>query len=126
MDKRPRSITIIGWLFIVFGSISLLSGLVPFGDITLAQRLAELKGHWMVHLLRLAAIVSGVFMLYGFNWARWLLVVWIAFHIVLSALHSPLQLLIHISIFTVILFFLFRRQASAYFSRHGFSYSPPV
>jgi hypothetical protein len=117
MDKRPRSITIISWLFIIFGTISLLSGLLPFGDVTLAQRIAELKGHWMVHLVRLASIVSGVFMLYGFNWARWLLVAWMAFHIVVSALHSLLQLLIHVSIFSVILYFLFRRQASAYFRR---------
>jgi hypothetical protein len=117
MDKRPRSITIIGWLFIVFGTISLLSGLLPFGDVTLAQRIAELKGHWMVHVVRLASIVSGMFMLYGFNWARWLLVAWMAFHIVVSALHSLLQLLIHVSIFSVILYFLFQRQASAYFVR---------
>jgi hypothetical protein len=34
---------------------------------------------------------------------------------VLSALHSVTQLLLHVSIFAVILFFLFRRQASSYF-----------
>jgi hypothetical protein len=56
-----------------------------------------------------------VFMLYGFNWARWLLVVWIGFHIILSALHSPLQLLVHSLLFAVVLYFLFRPQASAYF-----------
>jgi uncharacterized membrane protein HdeD (DUF308 family) len=115
MQRRPQSITIISWLFIVFGAIALLSGLLPLGDATVAQRIAELKGHWMVHLSRILPIVSGVFMLYGHNWARWLLVVWIAFHIVLSALHSVTQLLLHVSIFAVILFFLFRRQASSYF-----------
>jgi hypothetical protein len=116
MKQRPRSITIISWIFIIFGSISLLSGLLPFGEITVAQRIAELKGHWMVHLSRILAVVGGVFMLYGRNWARWLIVVWILFHIVISALHSLTQLLIHAVIFTVILYFLFRREASAYFS----------
>lgn len=53
----------------MFGSIALLSGLLPFGDITVAQRIAELKGHWMVHLSRIVQILCGVFMLYGFNWA---------------------------------------------------------
>lgn len=115
MEQRPRSITIISWLFIIFGSIALLSGLLPFGEITFAQRIAELKGHWMVHLSRILAIVAGLFMLRGRNWARWLLVVWILFHIVLSALHSLTQLLLHAAIFTVILYFLFRRDASAYF-----------
>lgn len=115
MKQRPRSITIISWLFIVFGIIALLSGVLPFGDITFAQRIAELKGHWMVHLSRIVSIVAGVFMLYGRNWARWLLVAWIAFHIVISALHSAMQLLLHALIFSVILYFLFRRPASAYF-----------
>jgi uncharacterized membrane protein HdeD (DUF308 family) len=115
MAQRPRSITIISWFFIIFGSIALLQGVLPFGDITVAQRIAELKGHWMVHLSRIVQIVAGVFMLYGRNWARWLVVAWIAFHIVISALHSTLQLVLHVVIFTVILYFLFRRPASAYF-----------
>lgn len=111
MKRRPRSITIISWFFLIFGSIALISGLVPTSNLSLEQ----LKGHWMVHLSRLLAMVGGLFMLRGHNWARWLIVAWIAFHIVLSALHSALQLLIHVVIFGVILFFLFRRPASAYF-----------
>ena len=111
MKPRPRSITIISWFFLIFGSIALISGLVPTSNLSLEQ----LKGHWMVHLSRLLAMVSGLFMLRGHNWARWLLVAWIAFHIVLSALHSVLQLLIHVVIFGIILFFLFRRPASEYF-----------
>ena len=117
MKLRPRSITIIGWIFIVFGSMSLLSGLLPFGEITLAQRVAELKGHWMVHLLRILAIVAGVFMLRGRNWARWLLVVWMLAHLIISALHSLPELLLHAVIFTVIFYFLFRHDASAYFGK---------
>ncbi len=80
--------------------------MLPFTDLT---------SHWYVHVVRLAGIVSGIFMLYGYNWARWLLVAWIAFHIVISALHSVPELLMHVVIFSVILFFLFRRPASAYF-----------
>ncbi len=115
--QRPRPLTIISWFFIIFGGIALLSGLLPFGDITFAQRIAELKGHWMVHLSRILQIVAGVFMLRGRNWARWLLVVWIAFHIVISALHSTFQLVLHVFIFTIILYFVFRRDSSAYFHR---------
>ena len=103
---RPRSITIISWLFIIFGSIALLSGVLPFRD---------LMSHWYVHLSRLLMIVAGVFMLKGHNWARWLLVLWIAFHIVMSALHSILFLLMHVVIFSVILYFVFRRESSFYF-----------
>lgn len=112
IQPRPRSIAIISWLFIIFNSIALVSGLLSTENLTLAQ----LKGHWMVHLSRAVGIVAGIFMLRGRNWARWLLVLWMAFHIALSALHSVLQLLMHVAIFTVILYFLFRRQSSSYFS----------
>lgn len=115
MDKRPRSITIISWIFIAFGSIALLTSLLPYVDTTHAQRTAEFRAHWIVHLARILAVACGVFMLYGFNWARWLLVVWLGYHIILSVLHSPLQLLVHSLLFAVVLYFLFRPQASAYF-----------
>src|SRR5688572_26815562 len=95
MEQRPRPITIISWALIIFGSIALLSGLLPFGEVTVADRISELERHWMVHLSRILQIVAGVFILRGSNWARWLLVVWIAFHIVISALHSTFQLLLH-------------------------------
>ena len=61
-------------------------------------------------------IVAGAFMLKGHNWARWLLVLWVTFHIVISALHSMLFLLMHVVIFSVILYFVFRRRSSFYFS----------
>lgn len=117
MKARPLSITIISWLFMIFGSIALLSGLLPLTGANTAQLVAEFKTHWMVHLSRLAAIVSGLFMLRAHNWARWLLVAWILFHIVIGALHGWIPLMTHVVIFTVILFFLFRRPAREYFAR---------
>ena len=117
MKARPLSVTIIGWLFMIFGSVALISGLLPLGGASAAQILAEFKTHWMVHLARFAGIVSGLFMLHGFNWARWLLVAWMVFHIVISALHSWAQLLLHVVIFSVILFFLFRPRTSEFFAR---------
>ena len=116
MNPRPRSITIVSWFFIIFGSIALLSGVLPFGDHSPSQRIVELKSHWYVHLSRILQIVAGVFMLYGRNWARWLLVAWIAFHLVVGALNGIVPLLTHVAIFSVILFFLFRRKAAEYFS----------
>ena len=115
MRKRPRSITIISWLFIALGSIGLIVGLLPRVDITAAQRLAELKTHWYVHVSRMAAVLSGVLMLYGFNWGRWLLVAWLAFHVIVGFLHSPFQLLTHSLFLALGLYFLFRPPASAYF-----------
>ena len=56
-------------------------------------------------------------MLRGFNWARWLLVVWIAYHVILSAFHSPFEAAVHGLLFVIVAYFLFRPQASAYFRR---------
>jgi len=120
MNKRPRSITVISWIFIAVGVISLIGGLLPPSDPVKAQRIAELEAqrpfqHALVHLVHAAAIVGGAFMLRGRNWARWLLVGWIAFHIVISAMHSTFQLIVHSMLFGVVLYFLFLPKASSYF-----------
>src|SRR5687768_10670883 len=112
MPKRPRLITVISWLFIVLGTVSLLSSLLPYWNQTPYERIYELKAHWIVHLARTVSIVCGIFMLYGFNWARWLLVIWIGFHIIIGALHSPLQLVVHGLLFAVILYIVFRPDAN--------------
>ena len=117
MKQRPLSITLLSWLFIIFGSIALVGGLLPLAGANTTQLIAEFKQHWMVHLSHLAALVAGLFMLRAHNWARWLLVLWIAFHIVIGALHGWVPLLTHVVIFSAILFFLFRRKASEFFAR---------
>src|SRR5438093_11252577 len=128
MNKRPRSIAVISWIFIAFGCIALLAGLLPLVDEAASQRLAEFIAQrpvefGLVWIARILAILSGAFVLYGFNWARWLLVIWMGYHVVLSALHSPLELFVHSLLFATILYFLFRPQASAYF--RGTSAEPP-
>ena len=123
MRERPLSVTVIGWIFIAVGAIALVVGWVP-----LAQRLTEFKEHPFenapVFLARVLAVLCGVFMLCGFNWARWLLVVWIGYHVVIGLLHSPGSGLVHGLLFAVVVYFLFRPRASAYFRVR--SAEPPV
>jgi hypothetical protein len=116
MTKRPLSITVISWIFIAFGGIALLISMLPRTDSSAANRIAENPFEfWLTPVIQVLALISGVFMLYGLNWARWLLVVWAVYHIILSALHSSLELLVHSLLFAVILYLVFRPQASAYF-----------
>jgi hypothetical protein len=68
-----------------------------------------------IGLVRLLAIVFGVFMLRGSNWARWGLIVWMAYHVVLSAFHSMSDLVHHGVLFAVIAYSLLRPPVSAYF-----------
>jgi len=108
--KRPLSVTSIGWLFILAGTV----GLVYHG--------AEFKrgGAFqyelvLVCLIRLFAIVCGLFILRGRNWARWGLLVWIAYHVVLSAFHTLSELIMHSLLFVIVAWFLLRPRAAAYF-----------
>jgi len=115
MSKRPLSVTVIGVIFIAAGALTLVAGLLPP-----AQRLAELKEHpfefGLVLVVRIIGILCGIFVLFGWNWARWLLVAWLVFHVLLSMAHSRLELLIHALLFGVVVYFLFRPPSSRYFS----------
>ena len=110
MNCRPRSVTIISWLFIAAGGIGFAYHLPEF-----ASRLPLDGGFVAVLLIRLVAVVGGVFMLRGANWARWLMVGWMAYHVGLSAAHSIGQLAMHTVLFGAIAYFLFRPPCSAYF-----------
>ena len=110
MKHRPLSVTIIGWLFIAAGTLGLVYHLTEL------RRPFEYDVLW-VCFLRLLAILCGVFVLRGTNWARWLLVIWIAYHVVLSAFHSWSEVVIHTLLLVVVAYFLFRPSASSYFQR---------
>jgi len=53
---------------------------------------------WIVpiSLVRLLAIIGGAFLLMGRNWARWLILAWMAFHVVVSAFHSISECVAHL------------------------------
>ena len=106
--RRPVTITAIGWLFIVVGAAGLVNDLWPLLTPDAAHQLAKLKADGLRDLgpawtSRLLAIVGGVGLLRGHNWARWLLVAWMVFHIGLSLVHSLPELLMHTVIFIPIL-----------------------
>ncbi len=110
MSKRPHAITVIGWLFIAAGIVGLSYHATEFN----ARRPLHSDFLW-VCLIRLLAILCGVFLLRGRNWARWGLVVWLGYHVMLSLLHTPFGLLVHSVLFAVVLYFLFYPPASTYF-----------
>ena len=110
MNKRPRSITVISCIFLAAGFIGLAYHATEFN----ARSPFEYDVVW-VCFVRLLAILCGVFMLRGSNWPRWLLVVWLGYHVILSVLHTPFELLVHSLLFAGVLYFLFRPQASVYF-----------
>jgi len=60
------------------------------------------------------AIVCGVFLLRAHNWARWLAIAWMAFHVVISFGEFG-QLAIHSLFLVLIVWCLFRADASRFF-----------
>ncbi|RPJ61043.1 MAG: hypothetical protein EHM23_08345 [Acidobacteria bacterium] len=110
MNKRPLAVTIISWLFIVAGAI----GLAYHATELTAEGPFDSEVIWVL-FVRLLAVAGGVFMLRGYNWARWLLLAWIAYHVILSVFHSLSELVMHTLLLVVIAYFLFRPRVSAYF-----------
>ena len=104
--KRPISVTILGGLFIVAGLVGLVYHL--------SERPVE-PSLVLVTFIRTLAVVGGVFLLMGRNWARWLLVAWLAFHVVVSAFHSLSEMAAHAVLLIVVAYFLFTPPASKYF-----------
>jgi hypothetical protein len=122
--KRPRTITLIAWIFILAGIAGLLSDLWPLATSDAAQQLAKLRADGLADLapawgLRLLAIVGGVGLLRAHNWARWLLALWMAVHVAISFFHSLSEVLAHCAIFLPILYFLFRPPVGAWFRAPG-------
>jgi hypothetical protein len=120
--RRPIPITIVGWLFVVVGVGGVISSALSLnGD--LAGRAAGLSVSGgepgLVLAVRALAVVGGGLILYGVSWARWLLVAWMAWHVVLSLWHSSGELAVHSLLLVVLLFVLLNRRASAYFGNAG-------
>lgn len=112
MRKRPLTVLILSCLYIATGVFGLAHHL---SEVTASQPFqSDLV--W-ASATSLAAIVSGAFMLRGSNWASWLALAWIAFHVVLSIFHSRQQLLVHGLLLLLFAYVLFRPEARAYFRR---------
>src|SRR5215469_12684685 len=111
MNKRPLAVTAIACLLIaagIFGAAIHVRELV-------SGKVFGLEDLW-VPLLGFLAAVCGLFLLLGHNWARWLALAWMAFHVVIS-FYSIEKAAVHIVLLALIAYALFRRDASTYF-RH--------
>ena len=104
--KRPFEVTILGWLFI-------LAGLIGLGYHVSDKPVDR----WIILIaaIRIVAVVGGVFLLLGRSWARWLLLAWLAVHVVVSAFHSVSQTLAHVVLLIVVGYFLLWSGAAKYF-----------
>lgn len=104
--KPPLSVILVSILYILAGTAGIIYHFTdPIGA----------EYFWLL-AVRLAAVVGGVFVLRHANWARWLLVGWITFHVGLSLFHSMQEGLIHAVVLVVTVWLLFNGKAREYFS----------
>jgi len=109
-NRSPLFVTILACVYIAVGTSGFIYHFTDFH----ARDPFKYDDIW-VEVVGLLAIVSGAFMLRGRNWARWLALGWIAFHVILSASHTFHEFAIHCLFCAVIVWCLFRPEAARYF-----------
>ncbi|MDR5729188.1 MAG: hypothetical protein RB191_17360 [Terriglobia bacterium] len=109
MTANPRPISII-ILACIYFAVGVMGFIYHFREIIALQ-----SDSLSIALTEVLAIVCGVFMLRGQNWARWLALAWILFHVIISAFNSMHQFLMHSLICAVIAWVLLHPTAARYF-----------
>jgi uncharacterized membrane protein HdeD (DUF308 family) len=104
--KRPFQVAMLAWLFIAVGILS-----------TVYHLLKGSLDRWIVPILLVGAIAiaAGVFLLRGARWARWLVLAWLAFHLVVSAFNSLSDAMAHLVLLLVVGYVLLGPPTSNYF-----------
>lgn len=104
--SRPMAVLLVSCLFMAVGAIEFIVHLPQLTTLT--------SDSVWVELTEMLAFVAGVFLFRGHNWARWLALAWMAFHVVIS---FPVvrQVVTHSIIFALIAWLLFRPEARRYF-----------
>jgi hypothetical protein len=108
LNKRPVYVTVLGYVLIAAGAIGIAYHFTEFKTTPPSEYLLVLG-------VRLIAIVGGVFLLRGKDWARWLAIAWIAFHLVISIFHTKEGILVHAVVLVVFCILLFLPAANRYF-----------
>ena len=104
---RPISVTVLAWLFVAVGAITFVRN---FPGVLHLQNEA-----FLIEFIELVGLTAGIFMLRRQNWARWLAIVWTAFHVALAAFLHFQGLAFHVFIFASITYLLLRSDATEYF-----------
>ena len=108
-NKRP-------WPVIVIACLYLLVGVGGFAG-HFRELIARHPDAVGIEITELVGAISGVGLLMRQNWARWLALAWILFHVGLSIIHPLGELAIHAAFCVLIVWALFRPESSRWFQR---------
>jgi hypothetical protein len=110
MERRPITVVVVGMLFILAGCMGIAFHIKDF-----FQPESKMSEEIWILIVRLLAIICGVLLFFRVDWARWLAVIWLLYHVIISALHSKTQLAVHLGLLIVVAVLLFLPVSSAYF-----------
>ena len=122
MNERPTSITAVSWVLIILGGLSLVTTTAMINNPMVQEMMAKSSipisvQYALSYVGLLVTIVSGVAILNGQNWARYLYVIWSFIGLVIGFATSPMKaaLIPGLVVFLVIAFFLFHSNSTAFF-----------
>ena len=112
MKSRPIPVIIVSVMFIIAGCVGFVYHFKEFFDP--ATKLYEIL--W-IQFVRILAVVCGILLLVPINWAKWLAIAWLFYHIIISAFHSTSQMISHTVLLLLVAVLLYLPKSSAYFQR---------
>ncbi len=126
MYTRPTSVAVIAWILIISGAIALIATTAMTNnqitrDLMQKSPIPIPIQYAMNYLGLLISIISGIGILKGCNWARYLYVIWGGIGFIIGVATSPMKaaMLPGVVLLGVFAFFLFRPTANKYFSNIG-------
>jgi len=107
MEKRPVPIIIVSALFILVGCVGF------------AYHIKELSAKpyetiWVL-FVEVLAVACGILLLCKINWARWIAVAWLLYHVIISSVNSTSEMIAHIVFLIIVSVLLFLPASSRYF-----------
>ena len=122
--QRPTSLTVIGWVLIVFGAFGLIATAMlpanPVATAMLEQSPLPMSVHLAIGAIGgLVSLIAGYGVLSGLGWSRLLYTAWVLIAVAIALISMPFTSFMAVgwAIQAVIIFFLFRAAANQWFAR---------
>jgi hypothetical protein len=121
--KRPTSVSVIAWIFIVTSVLSLAVNFYnlnnPMVRDMMARSLLPVSLQFGILFVGLViTVISGVGLLKRFNWSRMLYIGWSLLATVVTLITSPMKVVVvpGLVVLGIIAFFLYRPKVNAWFA----------
>ena len=109
LRKYPLSVIIIAMIYMFAGTMDFIYHLTE--SLTWDIRLV------LIQFVRILAIIGGIFVLRKANWARWLLIAWITFHLIISFHHAIPEIITHFLFLILTIYCLYNPKAIKFFRK---------